>query len=226
MTRWGGRHLHRHLGGRQPGLPQPARDLHAGVGPTFAIGTATVDCSATDASGNVATGSFRVEVVDILPPVLTLPADITVNATVPEGAVAPFVATAVDDDRRIPTPPVTCTPAPGSMIAIGDTTVTCTAIDLYGNIATGSFIIHVKGAAEQLADFVAASQGVGPGNRWPPRWTRPCPTSPPARSTRRARASTTPSSRSTCTHPRRSIPTVAVALIADATRIKNVMACV
>jgi len=103
-------------------------------------------------------------VVDILPPVVTVPAPITVNATGPSGVPMSFTASATDDDRRISTPPVTCTPASGAVFAIGDTTVTCTATDLYGNVGRASFNVHVKGAAEQLADLVTASQGVGPGN--------------------------------------------------------------
>ena len=49
------------------------------------------------------------------------------------------------------------------MFPIGTTTVTCTATDDAGNSASGSFTVHVKGAAEQVADLRALTVGVGPG---------------------------------------------------------------
>ena len=48
---------------------------------TFPLGTTTVACTATDASGNEITGSFTVSVVDRTGPVLTLPGALTVPAT-------------------------------------------------------------------------------------------------------------------------------------------------
>ncbi len=207
-------------------FPHPPVTCTPASDATFAIGTATVGCSATDASGNVATGSFTVEVKDILPPVLTLPANITVDATIPAGAVVPFAATATDDDRRIPKPPVTCTPAPGSTIAIGDTTVTCTATDLYGNVAPGSFTIHVKGAAEQLADAVAASQGVDPGTAVASKIEK-ARAGFAAGDVAKACKDLDDYVRQVRLHtPRRIAPALAADLIADATQIKNVMACV
>ena len=56
-----------------------------------------------------------------------------------------------------------CTPPSGTVFAIGDTTVDCTATDNVGNVAHASFTVHVKGAAEQLADLLVAVTGVGPG---------------------------------------------------------------
>ncbi|RIJ70545.1 HYR domain-containing protein, partial [Nakamurella silvestris] len=100
-------------------------------GATFANGTTTVNCSATDAHGNQATGTFQVKVVDTSGPVLSLPANITKEATGPTGAVVTFTATATDavDGSR----PVTCTPASGSTFAIGTATVNCSSTDLNSN---------------------------------------------------------------------------------------------
>jgi hypothetical protein len=207
-------------------FPTPPITCTPASGTDFAIGPNTVTCTSTDHSGNVADGSFGVEVVDILAPVLTLPANITVNASGPEGAVVPFVATAVDDDRRIPTPPVTCTPAPGTMIAIGDTTVTCTATDLYGNAATGSFTIHVKGAAEQLTDLVAASQGVGPGNAVASKVEKARSDFAAGRVDKACKGLDDYIKQVNLHTPKKIDPSVAAARIADATRIRNVMACV
>ncbi len=50
-------------------------------GTTFALGTTTVTCSATDAAGNTGTNTFTVEVQDVTKPIVTVPADQTVEAT-------------------------------------------------------------------------------------------------------------------------------------------------
>ena len=110
-------------------------------GSTFALGTTTVDCSATDAAGNTATAQFDVIVSDTTPPALTLPATTTAEATGPVGTVVDYEATAddvVDGDVV-----VTCTPPSGSVFSLGSTTVECTAIDAAGNTGVGSFMVTV-----------------------------------------------------------------------------------
>ena len=112
-------------------------------GSTFPLGTTTVDCSATDAHGNTATGSFTVTVQDTTPPTLTLPANIIAEATSSAGAAVTFTATATD----IVDGPVTvvCTPDSGSTFALDvTTTVSCSATDAHGNTATGSFTVKVQ----------------------------------------------------------------------------------
>ena len=65
-------------------------------GSTFPLGATTVSCSATDKAGNTATGTFAVTVQDKTPPVVTVPADMTVDATGPSGAVVTFTVSALD----------------------------------------------------------------------------------------------------------------------------------
>lgn len=90
-------------------------------GSTFAIGTTTVNCSASDSRDNTATGSFQVQVTaEPEPP--PNPNDITAEATGPDGAVVTFDP-GLDSGGR----PVTCSPAPGSTFPIGETMVTCTS---------------------------------------------------------------------------------------------------
>ena len=96
-----------------------------------------------------AAGTNRVVIVDnAIPPQLTLPADITVDATSDAGAVVTYDATATDDVDGAVT--ATCSPASGETFAIGTTTVDCAATDSSLNTATGSFSVTVN-------DFVMAS---------------------------------------------------------------------
>lgn len=137
-------------------------DCAPASGSTFPLGATVVTCTAEDAAGNVAEETFTVSVVDTTAPSLTVPADITVDATSPAGAVVTYSASAFDIVDGSVTP--TCSPASGETFAIGDTTVTCTAEDAAGNAAEASFVVHVSGAGEQVADLIAASTGVGPGS--------------------------------------------------------------
>jgi hypothetical protein len=126
-------------------------------GTAFLIGTTTVTCTATDGSGNTASGSFLVAVVDTEPPSLTVPANTTVNANSPSGAVVTFVTTATDN-----APGVTkaCIPTSGSTFAVGATTVNCIATDVAGNATSKSFQITVVGAVDQLNDLINRVKGM------------------------------------------------------------------
>jgi hypothetical protein len=110
-------------------------------GSTFALGTTTVNCSATDASHNVATASFTVTVHDTTPPKLNLPATISVSGTQAGGAIVTYTASASDlVDGPVP---INCSPASGALFAYGSTNVSCSATDAHGNHATGSFQVKV-----------------------------------------------------------------------------------
>ena len=63
-------------------------------GSTFAFGTTTVNCSATDTHGNTSTASFTVTVVDTTKPVVTVHASKTDEATGPSSAAATFSTSA------------------------------------------------------------------------------------------------------------------------------------
>jgi len=121
--------------------PSPVVSCSPASGFAFPVATTTVQCSATDAHGNIATGSFTVTVTDHTPPVLTLPANLTATAATPAGAVVSFAASASDlvDGTRT----VTCDPSSGSTFPIGTTTVACSASDAHGNQQTGSFTVTV-----------------------------------------------------------------------------------
>ena len=85
---------------------------------------------------------------DSAAPALSLPGDLSVPATSPEGAVVEYTVTAEDDTDEDPA--IACEPPSGSTFPIGDTTVDCTAKDAAGNEARGSFTVHVSGAVEQI----------------------------------------------------------------------------
>jgi uncharacterized repeat protein (TIGR01451 family) len=122
----------------------------------FPIGPTTVTCTATDGSGNTASKSFTVTVVDSEPPSLTVPANMTVNATKPSGAAVSFTTTAADNAPGVMK---ACVPSSGSTFAIGTTTVNCTATDASGNTASKSFQITVLGAVDQLNNLVNRVKG-------------------------------------------------------------------
>jgi hypothetical protein len=128
-------------------------------GSTFGIATTTVTCTAIDTHGNTGSASFTVTVRDTTPPVVTVPGNITVNATSPSGATVTFAASATDIVAG--TVATTCSPASGSTFAIGPTTVTCAAQDFAANAATRSFQIIVRGAADQITDVKAVVQSYG-----------------------------------------------------------------
>ena len=103
-----------------------------------------------------ARGDLTIEFLDATPPTIKVPANLTVNATSPAGATVTFAVTATDNSG---TATIACTPASGTLFKIGSTTVNCTATDLAGNIARGSFKVKVLSAAEQIVDLVEKLRG-------------------------------------------------------------------
>src|SRR4030095_4687288 len=100
-------------------------------GSTFALGTTAVTATATDAAGNTATRTFNVTVRDTTKPVLTVPANQTLEATSAAGAAATFTAAAADIVSG--NLPVTFSLPSGSTFPLGTTTVTAPATDAGGN---------------------------------------------------------------------------------------------
>lgn len=134
--------------------PDPTPSCSPASGSTFPLGTTTVSCTVADRIGATATGSFVVTVADTTPPDLALPADQTVEATSPSGAVATWAATAtdlVDGDVA-----VACLPALGATFALGPTQVDCSTVDAAGNGRTGSFGVTVVDIAAPTLSGVPA----------------------------------------------------------------------
>jgi len=126
----------------------PAVSCAPASGTLFRIGATVVACTAHDASGNSATGSFTVNVfdrTDVTAPVLRLPARIETDATSAAGAAVRFDVTAADDHD--PAPFVSCVPSAGATFSLGTTVVRCTARDAFANTSTGSFEVVVRDTA-------------------------------------------------------------------------------
>ena len=110
-------------------------------GRVLPLGRITVDCSARDRAGNGAEGSFDIEVADRTPPSITTPGDLTVAATSDSGADLTFDASA--SDAVDGTVAVACTPASGTTLPVGATTVSCRATDARGNEGSADFTATV-----------------------------------------------------------------------------------
>jgi len=118
-------------------------DCDPPAGSLFKLGTTRVSCTATNAFGEKADGSFNVTVVDDTAPDVKVPDDIVTEATDENGAIVKFDASAfdaIDGELR-----VSCNRASGSLFAVGKTTVTCTATDLSLNPGSRSFLVDVRG---------------------------------------------------------------------------------
>src|SRR5215207_4808703 len=142
---------------------QDGRDIEISCNPrsgsTFELGTTTVNCYAEDSSRNRVDGSFSVTVQDTTPPIITVPEDIVVEATGPEGAKVNFTVSATDvvdgkatldrnnmliQDNVGGSITIVCDPPSGSTFPIGETVVQCAATDEAGNTATASFTVTVQ----------------------------------------------------------------------------------
>src|SRR5215207_855188 len=119
-------------------------------------GTYAVVATVVDANyQGTATGTLTITESPNTPPVLSLPADIVVEATSPNGAVVNFDATATDAEDG--TLGVLLSNQPGSTFPLGTTTVTATAQDSKGLTATGTFNVTVRDTTAPVIQSLTAS---------------------------------------------------------------------
>ena len=160
-------------------------------GSIFYLGTKSVYCYAIDSSGNRGDGSFQVTVErrseaivgltsspNTTAPVITVPEDITVEATSAEGSIVTFEVFAVDDVDGVV--PVTCTPASGSTFSIGETIVNCETTDSAGTTATASFRVTVNSASDTTASVNTVPEDIQPPIEEEPPAEEPPAEEPPA----------------------------------------------
>ena len=112
-------------------------------GSTFARGTTTVTCTATDSSRNATSCRFTVTVNDTRNPTIACPASFTALAARPGDATAiiSYAAPTAADNCAVQS--VICTPPSGSAFPLGATTVSCTATDTSGNTVSCTFSVTV-----------------------------------------------------------------------------------
>lgn len=125
---------------------------------TFPFGATMVTFSATDTAGNRVTSTVTVTVIDTLPPVLTAPADVTVDATgrLTQVDVHASAASATDARDGSVTITVSGRPASDNYLA-GRTVLTYTARDAAGNTASDEQMVNVNpiiqlGANQQVSE--------------------------------------------------------------------------
>ena len=128
-----------------------SRSDGAALGAPYNVGVTTINWTARDAAGNTATATQAITVRDVEAPTITLPADMTVDASSPNGA---YVNYTVMWNDNVGVTANSCMPASGAMFAVGPTTVQCSASDAAGNRAFGSFTITVRGAADQMQSLI------------------------------------------------------------------------
>lgn len=96
---------------------------------------------ATDCCGNTAICSQRITVGDTIPPIISCPSNMVVQATDTLGAFVNYAVTATDDCQTNVI--VVCTPPSGSFFPCGTNLVSCTATDACGNSTNCSFQVVV-----------------------------------------------------------------------------------
>jgi len=112
----------------------------------FAVGEHTITWSATDAAGNTGTATQIVTVTDGVPPVVTAPADLTVEATGATTPVALGTATAIDDIDGALTPTADDT----GPFAVGEHTITWSATDAADNTGTATQTVTVTDTTDPI----------------------------------------------------------------------------
>lgn len=113
---------------------------------------------------------FRLTVLPNSAPVVTVPDDLRVEANTLGGWTGVWEAGASDaEDGPLS---ATCAPSPGDVLALGTTTVTCTATDTAGATGSGSFVVEVVDTVaphlELPADLeIETADPVGAAVTWP-----------------------------------------------------------
>jgi hypothetical protein len=128
--------------------------------------TMTFGLTVTD-NGNLSSSTTcAVKVLDVTPPVVTVPSNMTAEATGASGTAVTFSASALDLFDGSITP--TCTPLSGATFSLGATTVNCSATDKAGNTGSGSFTVTIVDTtppviaahADQTAEATSAAGAV------------------------------------------------------------------
>ena len=115
----------------------------------FPVGETTVTWTATDSSGNSSTATQTVTIIDTTAPVLTVPEDVTITAFSLEKEVDVGTALAIDLVDSMPT----VTNNAPETFPLGDTLVTWSVSDEFGNSASYEQVISVQPCGESLSYY-------------------------------------------------------------------------
>ena len=124
-------------------------------GSSVSVGETVVACAASGPGGQ-ADCQFSITVTDTEAPAITCPADITVTGP----QAVSWTVTASDNCEPNP-PGITCNPASGSQFAIGQTSVTCRALDNAGNFVECTFEVDVACEPACAGKGCGAEDGCG-----------------------------------------------------------------
>ena len=123
--------------------PMPNVGCTPDSGSMFPLGVDTVTCSSSDSRGNRGSATFKIRIVDTTPPVISPPGDTSVYASTDSGSNAndqgpifAFLQGAHASDITDPNPVVTSNHP--DFFGVGTTTVTFTARDASGNVASAT----------------------------------------------------------------------------------------
>ena len=122
----------------------------------YSDGAHAIKVLAKDSSSNQASSQISIT-MDNTKPVIVKPANIVVEAASSSGTKVTFTVTATDNINLATGP--TCTPLSGSIFPLGTTTVTCTAKDAAGNIATASFTVTVRDSKAPTVSITSPTSG-------------------------------------------------------------------
>jgi gliding motility-associated-like protein len=123
-------------------------------GENFPIGTTVVTYSATSETGGLTTCSFNVVVKDALAPVISGCSNITVIANGSCEAVASWETPSTTDCSVVT---LTSSHQPGDSFPIGETEVTYSATDEYGNRTTCGFVVKVEDKTPPIFQYCPAT---------------------------------------------------------------------
>ncbi|MCX6271613.1 MAG: HYR domain-containing protein [Bacteroidetes bacterium] len=127
-------------------------------GSVFNIGTTTVIATVTDGAGHSAVCSFDVIVIDMDPPQIICPDDMTVTSTPGQcGAVVIYSATATDNCSGVSVS-VQNGLQSGSFFAVGVSVIALLATDGAGNTSTCTFSIMVNDVENPVITCLLAAQ--------------------------------------------------------------------
>jgi hypothetical protein len=126
----------------------------------FPLGSTIITWTATDGSGNTASATQVVTVVDTTPPSITAPADVSAEQANRDGT-AVEIGTAQATDISDPSPVIT-NDAP-AVFPLGSTIVTWTATDVSGNTASATQVVTMVDTTPPVG-----TMSVTPELLWPP----------------------------------------------------------